>query len=192
MFTGISSARRFNGKCKIAWHTPPLANKSLRIDTQEAILRHFATERVVEIGPSETLANMMRKTIKGDFATEDMALGLQREILSYEKDSDSIYYTIQSGEEQKTPSSTQTNAPATNTAPVIEPVATVTVAKTTVATTVRAEIPDTPINPVDTVIVLMSLALKKPAEEINRTQTIKALCGGKWPWMIHSPKDLQG
>lgn len=152
-----------------------------RIETQDAILEHFETERVVEIGPSETLANMMRKTIKGGFVAQDMALGRQREILSYEKDADSIYYTVQSSDEQPAPPSAPAKEPAADTTPVTEPVATVTAAQATVATTVRAEIPDTPIDPVDTVTVLMALALKKPAEGINRTQSIKALCGGTWP-----------
>ena len=50
------------------------------IETQDVFLKDFNTERVVEIGPSPTLAGMAQRTIKNKYESYDAALSLQRQV----------------------------------------------------------------------------------------------------------------
>ena len=44
------------------------------IETQDVFLKDFNTERVVEIGPSPTLAGMAQRTLKNKYESYDAAL----------------------------------------------------------------------------------------------------------------------
>ncbi|KAK6086184.1 fatty acid synthase alpha subunit [Seiridium cupressi] len=147
------------------------------IDTQDAILRDFATERMVEIGPAETLVNMAKKTLKADYESHDIARGLQRELLSYKKNADAIYYKIQAEEAAAAAPSKSTVAQS---AP--PPVAPASALVETVAMAAPAQavsVPDKVLQPIDVLTVLVAVALKKSAADIAKDQTIKALCGGR-------------
>ena len=63
------------------------------IETQDVILQQFKSERLVEIGPSPTLAGMAQRTLKAKYEAYDAALNLQRQVLCHSKDSKEIYYT---------------------------------------------------------------------------------------------------
>ena len=56
------------------------------------LLKQHNTERIIEIGPSPTLAGMANRTIKAKYESYDAALSLQREVLCYSKDAKEIYY----------------------------------------------------------------------------------------------------
>lgn len=64
------------------------------IETQDVFLKQHNTERVIEIGPSPTLAGMASRTIKAKYQSYDAALSLQRQVLCYSKDAKEIYYTL--------------------------------------------------------------------------------------------------
>ena len=51
------------------------------IETQDVFLKDLNTERVVEIGPSPTLAGMAQRTLKNKYESYDAALSLQRQVL---------------------------------------------------------------------------------------------------------------
>lgn len=54
---------------------------SNRIETQDVILADKVAERIVEIGPSDTLGGMARRTLAAKYEAYDSALSLQRQIL---------------------------------------------------------------------------------------------------------------
>ena len=62
------------------------------IETQDVFLKQHNTERIIEIGPSPTLAGMANRTIKAKYESYDAALSLQRQVLCYSKDAKEIYY----------------------------------------------------------------------------------------------------
>ena len=62
------------------------------IETQDVFLKQHNTERIIEIGPSPTLAGMATRTIKAKYESYDAALSLQRDVLCYSKDAKEIYY----------------------------------------------------------------------------------------------------
>jgi hypothetical protein len=158
-----------------------------RIKTQDAIFGEFATERLVEIGPAETLTNMASKTVDADYTFQDIALGVQRELLSYNRDGHAIYYD--------TPDSQAPVPVTTSAASVVPDVANTTDAGLApmtppkVDSTTRAavivpapavvSIPDKAITPHDIITTIVALGLKKEPSTFAQDQTIKALCGGK-------------
>jgi fatty acid synthase subunit alpha len=149
-----------------------------RIATQDAILGDFATERLIEIGPAGTLVNMATKTLNAGYKSQDIALGLRRELLSYKKDADAIYYDTpgQEAAAAASPSPTTTTtppAPVTAQAPATLSPAAVTAAPATVS------VPDIAVSPHDIITTLVSVALAKQLKDVAQDQTLKALCGGE-------------
>ncbi|KAL2018207.1 hypothetical protein VTK56DRAFT_1180 [Thermocarpiscus australiensis] len=171
-------------------NTKPLPG--YRIKTQDAILGEFATERLVEIGPAETLTNMASKTVNADYSFQDVALGLQRELLSYNRDAPAIYYDAPGEKETAAAAAaTTTNAasvapnaavkksavtPAPTTSPDLVP--TIDAAVTAPAPTIIS-VPDRAVSPHDIITTLVALALAKQPSNIAQDQTLKALCGGR-------------
>ncbi|KAK6822504.1 hypothetical protein PG987_014049 [Apiospora arundinis] len=149
------------------------------VDTQDAILSDLATERLIEVGPAETLVNMAKKTLKADYDIQDVALGLRRELLSHKKNADDIYYRNVADE------STNASSPAPATAAILMPVpaqpsAAVPPPQPSPAAGMSAfDLPSKPLTPTDTITILVAVALKKPSSDIDASQTIKALCGGR-------------
>ena len=56
------------------------------IETQDVILAEKTTERIVEIGPADTLGVMAKRTIASKYEAYDAAKSVQRQILCYNKD----------------------------------------------------------------------------------------------------------
>ncbi|KAK7960616.1 hypothetical protein PG988_011830 [Apiospora saccharicola] len=151
------------------------------VDTQDAILSELATERLIEVGPAETLVNMAKKTMKADYDIQDVALGLRRELLSHKKNADAIYYRNAA---EETTLSAAAAVPATPSAPNPAPAQQAMAAPPppTAAPTAGAAaigLPTKPLTPTDTIAVLVAVGLKKSPSEIDVSQTIKALCGGR-------------
>ncbi|CCF58716.1 hypothetical protein KAFR_0F01200 [Kazachstania africana CBS 2517] len=148
------------------------------IETQDVFLKDFNTERVVEIGPSPTLAGMAQRTLKNKYESYDAALSLQRQVLCYGKDAKEIYYTAEPAlQEAKTEEPAATTHAATTPAPVAAPVAAPIAAPAPAGPV--AEISDAPVTASLLLHVLVAQKLKKPLESVSMSKTIKDLVGGK-------------
>ncbi|KAK9458205.1 3-oxoacyl-reductase [Dipodascopsis uninucleata] len=148
------------------------------IETQDVIFQDFKSERLVEIGPSPTLAGMAQRTLKAKYESYDAALSLQRQVLCYSKDAKEIYY-IPDPVIEDTPASSEPStsaAPAAATTPVAAPAATPSVAAPAAA---AAAVSDEPIKAAEVLRVLVAQKLKKTLEQVPVTKTIKDLVGGK-------------
>ena len=66
-------------------------------------MAEHAAERIVEIGPSDTLGGMARRTLASKYEAYDAAQSLQRQILCYNKDAKEIYYDVEPVEEETKP-----------------------------------------------------------------------------------------
>ncbi|KAI2452468.1 beta subunit of fatty acid synthetase, partial [Ophidiomyces ophidiicola] len=71
------------------------------IETQDVILAEKRTERIVEIGPADTLGGMAKRTISSKYEAYDAATSVQRQILCYNKDAKEIYYDVDPIEEEE-------------------------------------------------------------------------------------------
>ena len=152
------------------------------IESQDVILAENRTERIVEIGPANTLGNMARRTLTSKYEAYDAATSVQRQILCYGKDSDEIYYDVDVQEEQQ--SAPESNKPPANSSAPALPIqsAAPPVAATPASSQnagAAAPVDDSPVTSVDILRALIAQKLKKPLTEIPLSKAIKDLVGGK-------------
>ena len=126
---------------------------------------------------------MAKKTIAaGDYDICDVALGLERQLLSYKKNADAIRYQYQANEDTALPSdltAPEVSGVPANAQPAVPASPTPVDTRERAIPTQQASIPDKPVSAVDLVTVVVATALKKLPGDIAQDQTIKALGGGE-------------
>jgi hypothetical protein len=147
------------------------------IETQDVILAEKRTERIVEIGPADTLGGMAKRTLASKYEAYDAATSVQRQILCYNKDAKEIYYDVDPVEDEpETPEPSADSgsaAPAGAAAPAAAPVAAAPSAGP------AAMVEDAPVSATDIVRTLVAQKLKKGLTDIPVNKAIKDLVGGK-------------
>lgn len=149
------------------------------IETQDVILAEKTTERIVEIGPADTLGVMAKRTIASKYEAYDAAKSVQRQILCYNKDAKEIYYDVDPVEEEVAPAaggSSDSGPSQSAPAPVSAPVA----AAPSLNAGPAAQVADAPVGAVDIVRSLIAQKLKKSLMDIPLSKAIKDLVGGKY------------
>ena len=151
------------------------------IETQDVILGEKTTERIVEIGPADTLGVMAKRTLASKYETYDAARSVQRQILCYNKDAKEIYYDVDPVEEEAAPAASEQQASSSTLTPSTSVAAPVPVAAAAPAagSGPAAAVIDAPVPAVDVVRSLIAQKLKKPLAEIPLSKAIKDLVGGK-------------
>ncbi|TGJ80111.1 hypothetical protein E0Z10_g8651 [Xylaria hypoxylon] len=146
------------------------------IETQDVFLGEKTAERIVEVGPADTLGVMAKRTLASKYEAFDAAKSVQRQILCYNKDAKEIYYDVDPIEEEPEPSpnaaessSGQAHAPAAAAAPVAS----------APSAGPAISVPDSPVTALEIVRALIAQKLKKPFLEIPLGKAIKDLVGGK-------------
>lgn len=151
------------------------------IETQDVILAEKRTERIVEIGPADTLGGMAKRTLASKYEAYDAALSVQRQILCYNKDAKEIYYDVDPVEEEASPapeeSEAQNPASSSKLAPSPAPTALPT---PSVNAGPASAVADVPVLAVDIVRSLIAQKLKKPLADIPLSKAIKDLVGGQY------------
>ena len=151
------------------------------IETQDVILKDQLTERIVEIGPADTLGGMAKRTLASKYEQYDAAKSIQRQILCYNKDAKEIYYDMDpipeeeaapSGGEAPAAGSSSASAPAQSAAPAAA------APPPAASSGPAAAVADVPVQAVDVLRSLIAQKLKKPLSEIPLTKAIKDLVGG--------------
>jgi fatty acid synthase subunit alpha, fungi type len=150
------------------------------IETQDVFLAERTAERVVEIGPADTLGVMAKRTLASKYEAYDAAKSVQRQILCYNKDAKEIYYDVDPVEDEPEPAAA--SAPAGDApAPSAAAAAPVAAAAPPPGAGPAAQVPDQPVQAVDIVRALVAQKLKKPLLEIPLSKAIKDLVGGMLP-----------
>ncbi|CAE7033448.1 hypothetical protein P3342_007079 [Pyrenophora teres f. teres] len=150
------------------------------IDTQDVILGQFGTERIVEVGPSNVLTNMMKRTWSADFKEKDEAQGVQRRILGPQSDQDEIYYRElpeESIDEHPSIADIQARLPTGSVKPDAQPVPIPTStasAKQPLESVKDAETPTSAI-----VLAIVAGKLKKGSQDISLSASISSLAAGR-------------
>lgn len=144
------------------------------IETQDVILAEQRTERIVEIGPADTLGGMARRTLASKYEAYDAATSVQRQILCYNKDAKEIYYDVDPIEEEPA-AEPAAAAPAAVAAPA--PAATAPPAPSAGP---AAAVEDAPVTAVDVLRSLVAQKLKKSLADVPLSKAIKDLVGGKF------------
>ena len=151
------------------------------IETQDVILGEKVTERIVEIGPADTLGGMAKRTLASKYEAYDAAKSVQRQILCYNKDAKEIYYDVDPVvEEDAPPAAGDAPAPSSSSAPVKSsaPAAAAAAVPPPPSSGPAAAVEDVPVQAVDIVRSLIAQKLKKPISEIPLSKAIKDLVGG--------------
>ncbi|KAI9820361.1 MAG: 3-oxoacyl-[acyl-carrier-protein] synthase [Pycnora praestabilis] len=149
------------------------------IETQDVILADKTAERIVEIGPADTLGVMAKRTLASKYEAYDAALSVQRQILCYNKDAKEIYYDVDPIEDEPAPAAGGGTgaAPPPSSAPAAA--STPAAAAPPASAGPAAQVSDAPIGAADIVRALVAQKLKKPLMEIPLSKAIKDLVGGK-------------
>ena len=150
------------------------------IETQDVILEKNRTERIVEIGPADTLGGMAKRTLASKYEAYDAATSMERQVLAYNKDAKEIYYDVDPVEDE--PATGAGGAPAagsssTAQAPSAAPAA--VAAPPPPSAGPAASIADVPVQAVDILRSMVAQKLKKPLADIPLSKAIKDLVGGK-------------
>ncbi|KAG7287129.1 hypothetical protein NEMBOFW57_006634 [Staphylotrichum longicolle] len=148
------------------------------IETQDVFLGDQLAERVVEIGPADTLGVMAKRTLASKYEAYDAAKSVQRQILCYNKDAKEIYYDVDPVEDEPeapAPAASSSSAPAA--AAAAAPVAAAAAPPPSAGP--AAQVPDAPVQALDIVRALVAQKLKKPLQDIPLSKAIKDLVGGK-------------
>ncbi|KAI0483302.1 fatty acid synthase subunit alpha [Xylariaceae sp. FL0804] len=150
------------------------------IETQDVFLGEKTAERVVEVGPADTLGVMAKRTLASKYGAFDAAKSIQRQILCYNKDAKEIYYDVDPVEEEPepTPASEGSSPPAASAgaAPAAAPAA---AAAPPPSAGPAAAVPDAPVTALEILRALIAHKLKKPYSEVPMGKAIKDLVGGK-------------
>lgn len=148
------------------------------IETQDVFLAEKTAERIVEIGPADTLGVMAKRTIASKYEAFDAAKSVQRQILCYNKDAKEIYYDVDPIEEEPEAAaeSSSSAAPAAAAAAAAPAAA---AAAPAAGAGPAAAVPDAPVQALDIVRALIAQKLKKPFLEIPLSKAIKDLVGGE-------------
>lgn len=163
------------------------------IETQDVVLAEKRTERIVEIGPADTLGGMARRTLASKYEAYDAATSVQRQILCYNKDAKEIYYDVDPIEEEPEATSEAVPAPATS-APQADPVpaaAAPAAAASAPSAGLAAPVEDAPVTALDVLRTLVAQKLKKALTEIPLNKAIKDLVGGTCPGFEHTLPNSQ-
>lgn len=148
------------------------------IETQDVILAERNTERIVEIGPADTLGGMARRTLASKYEAYDAALSVQRQILCYNKDAKEIYYDVDPVEEEAPPAAGESSPSSASVSSAPSQAAVPTFAAPAPSAGPAAAVADAPISAVDIVRALIAQKLKKSLTEIPLSKAIKDLVGG--------------
>lgn len=146
------------------------------IETQDVVLAEQRTERIVEIGPADTLGGMARRTLASKYEAYDAATSVQRQILCYNKDAKEIYYDVDPIEEEPE-AAPESSGPAAAAAAPAAPAAPATAPPPSAGPAAAVE--DAPVTAVDILRVLVAQKLKKSLADVPLTKAIKDLVGGK-------------
>lgn len=145
------------------------------IETQDVVLAEQRTERIVEIGPADTLGGMARRTLASKYEAYDAATSVQRQILCYNKDAKEIYYDVDPVEEEPEP--TPEAAPSGPAPAAAAPAAGAPPPPPSAGPAAAVE--DAPVTAVDVLRTLVAQKLKKSLADVPLSKAIKDLVGGK-------------
>lgn len=152
------------------------------IETQDVVLAQQRAERIVEIGPADTLGGMARRTLASKYEAYDAATSVQRQILCYNKDVKEIYYDVDPVvDETETPEASSSAPVAADPAPAPASAPAAAAPSPPQNAGPAAAVADAPVTAVDVLRALVAQKLKKPLTDVPVNKAIKDLVGGNIP-----------
>jgi fatty acid synthase subunit alpha len=145
------------------------------IETQDLLFTVHDFQRFIEIGPSPTLTGMATRTLKAKYEAGDDSVSRSRAILCHAKHAKEVYYQFE--DEVATESAPEPAVTSVTPTPVATLQAPTIV--TPAPTAAAASVEDAPVKSLEILTVIIAQKLKKPANEVPLSKSIKDLVGGK-------------
>ena len=151
-----------------------------RVETQDVIICQQKTERIIEIGPGDTLIAMARRTVTSKYQSHDAARSIRRQLLCYKADAEEIYYLAGSSKEELEPASNLATSAASSKYPVtMSPKTSITNIPTLhLSARPKNLVPDVSVTVAEIVRMMITRTLRKSVGEIALSNTIRGLAGG--------------
>ncbi|KAF6814060.1 fatty acid synthase subunit alpha reductase [Colletotrichum sojae] len=154
------------------------------IETQDAILGDLRTERIVEVGPTNILTNMMKRSWNQKYVELDDAQGTRRRILGPESDLPEIYYQapVEEEDDEPGPMDALTAAAETLSKPAQQddsPSGTPQDESVLTTPATLDKLEDAPLSTAQIVLAIVAMKLKKTAAEIDEAKSINQLVSGR-------------
>ncbi|KFY47176.1 hypothetical protein V494_00120 [Pseudogymnoascus sp. VKM F-4513 (FW-928)] len=165
--------------------TYTLVLELLAIDTQDSLLGEEKIERLVEIGPSNTLSGLAKQTIGTKYGDHDTALSIQRQLLNIKTNENDIYYRtaesleILTEEPPKIDKIPAAQAPLPETAAIAPEQSISLPAQSRPGLKLIATAGDVAVKAEDILLTIIGQKLKKSIKDISLDTTIKSLVGGR-------------
>jgi fatty acid synthase subunit alpha, fungi type len=167
---------------QIQYFKRAICNVSFRIETQDVILAEKEVERIVEIGPSNTLTAMAQKTMAYKYEAFDAAHSLRRQFLCSKTDAKEIYYEFNPVEPEEVTDTKPVSKTSDLTAVIKKPFPVAPESQTKIVVHASLEtqiaVPDVAISAAEIMGALVAAGMKKPLEDISFSESIKALSAG--------------
>ncbi|KAL6717768.1 beta subunit of fatty acid synthetase [Lecanora helva] len=149
------------------------------IETQDVFFSgKDPVERVIEIGPTNILCNMAKRTIVSKYAVADRFTSRDRKLLSFADHKQEIY-SIYPEEPSNSPENPSSTNPTEHTAPTPKPQQTSVAEPTSVPPLPAVHVPDAPTSSDYRIRALVATKLKKSFEDVPQDASIKDLSAGK-------------
>lgn len=170
------------------------------IETQDYLFHNFGIERLIEIGPSHTLASMAERTLKNKYEAYDDALSFKRHIWSFNRNRSEIYYEpVMSSTITAFPSSKKINSKiemeketSKNQVSIVAKEATKPSFHFSIPISKMMIVERQPTFKVNELLkVLIAIKSKKSLQEIDSNKNIKFISGGKSTLQNEIIADLQ-
>ena len=167
-----------------------LASPVQWIDTQEVLFSKKGIQRLIEIGPGDTLASMARKTLAAQQDRHDAALASKRKLMNYKKDEREIRYEIDppaSPPSFNVSSTVTPNGPTPRSSIITSYNTNICDGQSTLQVPTFAppipqtivQIPDAPATAKEVVLAIIASKLQKAIDSLPTDRTIKQLAGGR-------------
>ena len=141
------------------------------------LLSEFQTKKTVEIGPSETLTNMMKRTRDLVYRPFDTANSISRNFLSLKRNKQDIYFAAPR-EEPAVTSASAAPAPAAPQQLAVQPTVEASPPSTILPPITAGPVEDALVSAADVIRTIVAIALKKSAKDVSFDSSVKALSGG--------------
>jgi fatty acid synthase subunit alpha len=142
------------------------------------------TNRLIEIGPSETLVSMAKKTLTSRYKEHDAATSTKRKLMCYKKDERQIRYDVDAEPETAAPSLSEEKSIHLAALPNAIPPVTMVIPSPAPAqnsqTVLAAKIADVPVTAKEIVLTIIAQKLKvtNGFSGVATDKSIKQLVGG--------------
>ena len=143
--------------------------------------RAEAVKRIMEVGPTKTLASMAKKSALGRCSIKDKSRSIERNFLASSSDTKAIFYEYDEVQAISYPAESTPDQASVAPKPIatIDSTGPAIATSPTVAAAPSAAVPDAALTALDAVIAITSQKIKQPFEQLSIDRSLHDLSAGR-------------